>query len=93
MDRAGLPQDGDELDRSQRKDGERLVGWASGPNGEHVISLIRSSDRVFKCILDLTGRTELIASQELVSLQKRIRDAVESIDPVVLGSPTGRPTD
>jgi len=66
---------------------ERTVkGWlagSNGPSGEHMISLIRCSNRVFKCVMDLTGRKEVIASKELVSLQKRLRDTIVSIDAVV----------
>ena len=66
---------------------ERTVkGWLAGasePNGKHLISLVRSSDQVFKCVLDLTGRKALFASQELVALQKQLQKVSASIETVV----------
>ena len=71
--------------------GERTVkGWLAGasePSGEHLISLIRSFDQVFKCVLDLTDRNELIASKELVILQTHLRKIIVSIDAVLASIP------
>jgi hypothetical protein len=59
---------------------------ASEPNGKHLISLVRSSDQVFKCVLDLTGRKALFASQEFLALQKQLQKVSWSIEAIVAKS-------
>ena len=63
---------------------ERTVkNWLAGsygPNGEHLIHLLRHSDLVFDAVLHLAGRGKTINSKELVTLRNAMVEAVKQID-------------
>lgn len=63
---------------------ERTVkGWlsgANGPRGEHLIALLRRSDRVFTCVLELAGRRPILEEQQLLALKQAFTAAVSTID-------------
>ena len=61
--------------------GERTVkSWisgASGPRGEHLIGLMRSSDIIFHGVLSLAGRDAVIDPQHLAALRDLLRRLTE----------------
>ena len=64
--------------------GERTVkNWlagVSGPNGQHLIDLIRHSDDVLQVLLILAGRPQTVAAQKLVDVRNKLAKTVEQID-------------
>ena len=69
--------------------GERTVkNWlagVSGPNGQHLIDLIRHSDYALQVMLILAGRHEVIATQKLAEVRRKLTETIEVIDAVLGG--------
>jgi hypothetical protein len=59
------------------------LGGRYGPNGGHLIDLLRNSDEVLDAFLRLTGREELIVVKELVTVHKTLAEALMRIDPLM----------
>lgn len=63
---------------------ERTVkGWlsgTSGPNGEHLISLLQNSDALLERVLGLAGRGSLIEGRRLESLKNTMAQAVATVE-------------
>src|SRR5262249_12937092 len=64
--------------------GERTVkNWlagASGPSGQHLVDLIRHSDKVLEALLFLAGRQQIAAAKKLIEMRNILAEAVERID-------------
>ena len=71
---------------------ERTVkNWLAGtygPNGEHLIGLLRNSDEVLDAFLSLAGREQVVAAKKLVAARDAFAAALEEIDTFING--TGR---
>ena len=52
----------------------------NGPSGENLIILMQYSDLVLRAILALADRRDLVVAVELVSLRRKLIDAVAAID-------------
>ena len=69
--------------------GERTVkNWlagASGPNGQHLVGLIRHSDHALQVMLVLAGRHEVIATQKLADVRGKLAETIEVIDALLSG--------
>lgn len=67
--------------------GERTVkNWfagTSGPSGEHLVSLIRHSDRVLEALLLLGGRQRIAGEQKLIGVRNKLAEAVRQIDALI----------
>ena len=67
--------------------GERTVkNWLagiSGPNGQHLVDLIRHSDDVLAVLLILAGRHQIMAAQKLVDARNTLAETVEQIDTLI----------
>jgi hypothetical protein len=63
---------------------ERTVkNWLAGrygPNGEHLVHLLRHSDEVFNAFLRLAGREQAIAGENLVAVRYALAEALAKID-------------
>ena len=66
---------------------ERTVkGWiagTSGPRGEHLVGLMRSSDAVLKCVLSLAGRQGQIDAHAVSALREPLRSLSQIIGELV----------
>jgi len=64
--------------------GERTVkNWlagVSGPNGQHLVDLIRHSDDVMEVLLTLAERQQIVAAQKLVDVRNKLAEIVGQID-------------
>jgi|GEM_PF-262720 len=64
--------------------GERTVknwlGGISGPNGQHLVDLIRNSDEVLEILLLLAGRQQFTASMKLVDLRNKLAEMLQQVD-------------
>src|SRR4051812_47320501 len=64
--------------------GERTVkDWlagVSGPNGDHLVKLIRNSEFVLEVLLVLGGRKRTAAAQRLLGLRDTLAEAIEQFD-------------
>jgi hypothetical protein len=64
--------------------GERTVkNWLagiSGPNGQHLVNLIRNSDDVLEMLLLLAGRRQITAAMKLVDLRDKLAGVRQHID-------------
>ena len=67
--------------------GERTVKhWLAGtcgPSGSHLISLLGHSDHVLQTILDRAGRSEALATQQLLLLRGILIDTLVVIEKIV----------
>jgi hypothetical protein len=63
---------------------ERTVkNWFAGrygPNGTHLVHLLRHSDEVFDAFLRLAGREQAIAGENLIAVRDALADALAKID-------------
>jgi hypothetical protein len=63
---------------------ERTVkNWLAGrygPNGEHLVHLLRHSDEVFDAFLRLAGREQAIAGENLITVRDALAEALVKID-------------
>jgi hypothetical protein len=70
---------------------ERTVkNWLAGrygPNGDHLIRLIRHSDLVLDALLHLAGRQKAVTAKELGTLRNALAEALKQID-VLMGEST-----
>jgi len=69
---------------------ERTVkNWLAGtygPNGEHLIDLLRNSDEVLDAFLSLAGREQVIAAMKLVAARDAFAAALEEVDTFINGA-------
>jgi hypothetical protein len=63
----------------------------NGPNGEHLVLLIRHSDAVLEAVLKLSGRHQLLAAGSIFGVRERLRELIDIIDEVGVG-PEGSAT-
>ncbi len=57
--------------------------WFDGknaPNGESLIALCRSCDRVMEAVLVLSGRTRMLNAKRLVDAREKLREMMVLID-------------
>jgi hypothetical protein len=63
---------------------ERTVkNWRAGtrgPNGEHLVALVRHSDSVLEAFLRLTGRERTVAESKLIGMREKLKETLELID-------------
>ena len=72
--------------------GERTVkNWlagVSGPNGQHLVDLIRNSDEVLDVLLLLAGRQQVAAAKKLVDVRNKLAETIQQVDELMgEGSP------
>jgi hypothetical protein len=64
--------------------GERTVkNWLaglSGPNGQHLVDLIRHSDEVLEILLLLAGRQQIAAAKNLIDARDKLAEALRQIN-------------
>jgi hypothetical protein len=51
----------------------------NGPSGEHLLRLVRNSDRVFECVLMLSGRQPILSRNNLEELLNVLTNTVQVI--------------
>ena len=74
--------------------GERTVkNWlagVSGPNGQHLVELIRHSDEVLDVLLLMAGRQQIAAAKELVDVRNKLAETIQQVDELMSeGKPRG----
>ena len=72
--------------------GERTVkNWlagVSGPNGQHLVELIRNSDEVLDVLLLMAGRQQVAAAKKLVDVRNKLAETIQQVDELMgEGSP------
>ena|SRR6185312_267267 len=64
--------------------GERTVkNWLagfSGPNGQHLVELIRNSDEVLDVVLLVAGRHQIAAARKLVDVRNKLAETIQQVD-------------
>ena len=64
--------------------GERTVkNWlagVSGPNGQHLVELIRHSDEVLEVLLLMAGRQRIAAAKKLVDVRNQLAETIQQVD-------------
>ena len=64
--------------------GERTVkNWlagVSGPNGQHLVELIRNSDEVLDVLLLMAGRHQIVAAKKLVEARNKLAEIIQQVD-------------
>ena len=64
--------------------GERTVkNWlagVSGPNGQHLVELIRNSDEVLDVLLLMAGRQQIAAAKKLVDVRNKLAETIQQVD-------------
>lgn len=66
---------------------ERTVkNWlagVNGPSGEHLLQLIRNSDAVFECVLQLSDRKPVLLDRRLSEVRSALSGTVELISEIL----------
>jgi hypothetical protein len=60
--------------------------WLSGanrPSGEHLLEIIRNSDLVFECVLQLVDRRSVFSHRNLEELRERLQTTTKLISEVM----------
>jgi hypothetical protein len=64
--------------------GERTVkNWlagVSGPNGQHLVELIRNSDEVLDVLLLMAGRRQIAAANKLLDARDKLAETIKQVD-------------
>jgi hypothetical protein len=64
--------------------GERTVkNWlagVSGPNGRHLVELIRNSDEVLDVLLLMAGRRQIAVANKLLDVRDKVAEAIKQVD-------------
>lgn len=64
--------------------GERTVkNWlsgVSGPNGQHLVDLMRHSDEVLDILLLMAGRKQIAAAKKLVDVRNKLAETIQQVD-------------
>jgi len=64
--------------------GERTVkNWfagVSGPNGQHLVDLVRHSDEVLDVILLMAERQQIAAAKKLVDVRNKLAETIQQVD-------------
>jgi hypothetical protein len=67
--------------------GERTVkNWLvgiSGPNGQHLVELIRHSDAVLEILLLLAGRQQITAAAKVIDVRNKLAEILQQIDELI----------
>ena len=74
------------------------LSGSNGPSGEHLLKLMRHSDRVFCCVLQLSGRPVVLSSQRLAEVRDSLQATADLLTAVfereeVAGDPLARVAD
>jgi hypothetical protein len=71
--------------------GERTVkNWfagRNGPNGQHLVELLRRSDEVLKVLLQLAGRDEILVANTLLGARDKLAEMLTLIHLLMDGIP------
>jgi hypothetical protein len=59
------------------------LSGANGPSGEHLLKLIRNSDRVFECVLTLSNRKAALFCSNLDEILCALRTTTEILSEVI----------
>jgi hypothetical protein len=62
------------------------LAGSSGPRGDHLIALMRNSDRLFREVIELTGRKAFADSDTLLKLKANLEETANEIRTAVDGS-------
>jgi hypothetical protein len=61
------------------------LSGSNGPSGEHLLQLVRNSDLVFECLLNLVGRKAVISNRTLAELRNNLLTTTELLSEVIDG--------
>jgi hypothetical protein len=59
------------------------LSGANGPSGEHLLLLMRNSDRVFECVLQLSCRPAVLSSQRLAEVRNSLQATADLLTKVI----------
>src|ERR1700739_2131433 len=49
------------------------LSGSNGPSGEHLLKLMRNSDRVFECVLSLSCRPAVLSNRRLADIRNSLQ--------------------
>src|ERR1700730_1316398 len=59
------------------------LSGSNGPSGEHLLRLMRNSDRVFECVLKLSHRNVVLSDQILAEVRNTLQATAELLSEVI----------
>jgi hypothetical protein len=59
-----------------------LIG-TSGPNGDHLVELIRHSDEVLEILLQLAGRKQISVATKVADVRNKLAEMLRQIDELI----------
>jgi hypothetical protein len=59
------------------------LSGANGPSGEHLLLLMRNSDRVFECVLQLSRRPAVLSCQRLADVRNSLQATADLLSEVI----------
>jgi hypothetical protein len=68
---------------SNERTAKNWLSGANGPSGEHLLEIIRNSDLVFECVLQLVDRRSVLSHRNLEELRERLQTTTKLISEVM----------
>ncbi|WP_079601060.1 hypothetical protein [Bradyrhizobium erythrophlei] len=68
---------------SNERTAKNWLSGTNGPSGEHLLEIIRNSDLVFECVLQLVGRRSVLSHRNLEELRERLQSTTKLISEVM----------
>src|SRR6201996_6332644 len=59
------------------------LSGSNGPSGEHLLQLMRNSDRVFEFVMRLSHRPAVLSNHRLAEIRKSLRDTADLLSEVI----------
>jgi hypothetical protein len=59
------------------------LSGSNGPSGEHLLRLMRHSDRVFECVLRLSRRPAVLSMRRLADIRNSLRTTADLLSEVI----------
>uniref|UniRef100_A0A939M1I4 DUF3375 family protein n=1 Tax=Bradyrhizobium barranii subsp. barranii TaxID=2823807 RepID=A0A939M1I4_9BRAD len=68
---------------ANEKTTKNWLSGSNGPSGEHLLQLMRHSDRVFEFVLRLSQRPVMLSNRRLAELRDSLRGTVDLLSEVI----------
>jgi len=76
---------------AKERTAKNWLSGANGPSGEHLLKLIRNSDRVFECVLALSDRKAALSYSNLEEILSALQATAETLSKVIKAEQSSRP--
>lgn len=68
---------------ANEKTAKNWLSGSNGPSGEHLLQLMRNSDRVFEVVLKLSRRPAVVSNERLAEVRDSLRITADLLSEVI----------